>query len=172
MKKIIYSFFSVIIITGCTPLKDEIDVAKEEEAIIAVIEEETDAFRNRDFDRLAATLVQDKTNTRLAANKSGYSYYAGWGQISSRYKEYFQDNPEPMPGKHVKTNYQIKVYEESAWSLFDELVYGAEGEVTGKNVIVRFLEKVEGEWKIVYLSYVSTSSYEDEEDDGDEDEDK
>ena len=39
MKKIILSIFAVLLITGCTPPKEEIDIAKEEEAIKAVIEQ-------------------------------------------------------------------------------------------------------------------------------------
>ncbi len=171
MKKIIFSFLAVLVIPCCTPPQEEIDVAKEQEAIIAVIEEETDAFLNRDFDRLAATNVQDETNIRLAASESDYSYFVGWEQLSSAYKEFFRDNPESDSGKYVKTNHHIKVYEESAWDIFDEIRYDAEGEVSWKSIGVRFLEKVEGEWKIIYLSQVNTSSYEDEGEEEDDDED-
>ena len=128
-----------------------------------MIEEETDAFRNRDFERLAATFVQDETTIRLYAGQPGYSYYAGWEHISSGYKESIKNNPETNTGKHVKTNYRIKVYKESAWSIFDEVRYDGGGEVINKSIGVRFLEKDDGEWKIVYLSGVSTSSYEEEE---------
>jgi hypothetical protein len=163
MKKIIFSILALSLIAGSISGQKKIDIEKEKEAIIAVIEEETDAFRNRDFDRLAATFVQDETNIRLAAGQSGYSYYAGWEQISSGYKESFKNNPEPYTGKHVKTNYKIKIYKESAWSIFDEVRYDGGGEVINKGIGVRFLEKVDAEWKIVYLSGVSTSSYEEEE---------
>ena len=163
MKKIIFSMLALSLIAGNISGQKKIDIAKEEEAIIAVIEEETDAFRNRDFDRLAATFVQDETNIRLSASKSSYSYYVGWEQISSGFKESFKNNPEPYTGKHVKTNYKIKVYKESAWSIFDEVRYGGGGEVIWKGIGVRFLGKKDKEWKIVYLSQVYTSSYEEEE---------
>jgi len=46
--------------------------------------------------------------------------------------------------------------------VYDEIVSNSEGELIRKNISVRFLEKVDGEWKIVYLSYVNTTSYEEE----------
>ena len=53
---------------------------------------------------------------------------------------------------------------------FENVGYHSAGrftELTGQAVDVRFLEKVNGEWKIVYLSHVNFASYEEEkEDDG------
>ena len=49
MKKIIVSFFAICLIAGCTPPKEEIDVAKEEEAIKAVIKEEVAQWLDRDY---------------------------------------------------------------------------------------------------------------------------
>jgi hypothetical protein len=68
----------------------------------------------------------------------------------------------PMTLKFLKTNYKIKVYKESAWAVFDESVQNSDGEITSKNVGVRILEKVNGEWKIVFLGGVGTSSYDEE----------
>jgi ketosteroid isomerase-like protein len=167
MKKYVLTLFAIILLAG-TSCQEKIDIEKEKEAIKAVIEEETNAFLARDFDRLAATYVQDETNIDLRAGESGYGYYVGWEEIGSAFKELFENNPEPGTSKEVKTNYKIKVYKESAWTVFDNEVYNSEGELTGKSIHVEFLEKVNGEWKIVYLSIVNTSSYEDEEDDDDE----
>ncbi|GAH09147.1 unnamed protein product, partial [marine sediment metagenome] len=47
----------------------------------------------------------------------------------------------------------------------DQHSVGRFTELTGKGIDVRFLEKVNGEWKIVYLSSVDITSYEDEEED-------
>lgn len=66
--------------------------------------------------------------------------------------------------KNKKTDYRIKVYNESAWAIFNEdwdLDYQGET-LNFIGIGVRFLEKVDGEWKIVYMSEVNISSYEDE----------
>ncbi len=167
MKKYGLTLFALILLAG-TSCQEKIDIEKEKEAIKAVIEEETNGFMDRDFDRMAATFVEDSTNIRLSASKSGFSYYVGWEEISSLYKKYIENNPEPSTYKYVKTNYKIKVYKESAWAIFDEAVYDNEGEFIRKNISVQFLEKVNDKWRIVYFSLVNTTSYEDEE--GDEEE--
>lgn len=161
MKKYVLTLFALILLAG-TSCQEKIDIEKEKAAIIAVIEEETNAYYDNDFDRLAATYVQDETNIDLRAGKSGYGYGVGWEEIGSAFKEAIENSPEPDGSKEVKTNYKIKVYKESAWAVFDNEVLNSEGESIGKNVHVEFLEKVNGEWKIVYMSIVFTSTYEDE----------
>ena len=167
MKKYVFTLFALILLAG-TSCQEKIDIEKEKAAIISVIEEETNAYLARDFDRLVATHVQDETNVRLGAGKSGYDYVVGWEEISSGFKEAIENNPESDGSKEVKTNYKIKVYGESAWAVFDNDLYNSEGELTNKSIHVEFLEKVDGEWKIVYLSIINISSYEEETEEGEE----
>ena len=141
---------------------------KEKEDIIAVIEEETDAFIHRDYERWANTYVQDETTIRLSAGSNGYNFVNGWDDLNSSFKEAFEDSPN-LQVKAVKTNYKIKVYGNAAWVICDEKFVNSEtGEDIGGALIeARILEKVNGEWKIVYLSYINTTSYEeDDENDG------
>ena len=161
MKKYVLALFALILLAG-TSCQEKIDIEKEKAAIIAVIEEETNAYLARDLDRLAATYVQDETNIDLRADKSGYGIGVGWEEIGSDFKENFEGLSEPDGSKEVKTNYKIKVYPESAWAVFDNEAYNSEGELTNKSIHVEFLEKINGEWKIVYFSMVNTSSYDDE----------
>lgn len=62
--------------------------------------------------------------------------------------------------KEVKSNFKIKVYSESAWAAYDNEYYNEAGELINKGIHVQFLEKHKRDWKIVYLSIVSTDSYE------------
>ena len=167
MKKYGLTLFALILVAG-TSCQEKVDIEKEKEAIKTVLEEETNAARDSDFDRLAATWVQDETSIWLGTGKSGYTYGVGWKKIGSDFKEYFENNPESGTGKFENTNYRIKVYKESAWAIYDQVMYNSEGEVTWENIGVRFLEKVDGEWKIVYLSFVNTTSYEEEIEEGEE----
>ena len=162
MKKIIFSIFTLSLIAGSIYCQEKIDIEAEKEAIKAIIEEQTNAFIDRDFDRLAATHVKDETFIRLRASKSSYGYDVGWEDRSSILEELFKNNPV-VTNKFKNTNYKIKVYSESAWAVYDENWYDSEGESLGMNINVRFLEKTDGEWKIVYLSQVTTTSYEEEE---------
>ena len=156
MKNISFSILALLLIAGNANCQETIDIEKEKAAIIAVIEEETDAFLDRDFNRLASKYVQDETNIRVLAG-NGYWMSVGWDEIGSYFKKSITNSPEPRKYKLVKSNYKIKVYDDSAWAVFDQ-VKDKDGEVSERCLNVRILEKVNGEWKIVYLSAILGSS--------------
>lgn len=138
------------------------NVEKEKEAIKAVIEESTNAYKARDFDRMAAVWIQDESIVRLNSGKYGYSYSEGWDKIGEAYKKLFKEHPDAITNKYDKTNYKIEIYKKSAWVVHDELIYDSENEYQSKQFGVHLLVKMRGKWKIVYLSYVDTSTYEEE----------
>lgn len=156
MKKYLWILFALILMAG-TSCQERIDIEKEKEAIKAVILEESNAFNDRDFNRLAATYIQDETNIRMGASKSGYGYRVGWEDIGSAIKEYIEQNPDQVTRKVQLTDYKIKVYNGSAWIVFTD----DEG-----NIGARFLERIDGEWKIVFLNAINTTSYEVEVEEG------
>ncbi|MCK4343993.1 MAG: nuclear transport factor 2 family protein [Bacteroidales bacterium] len=161
MKKYLLSLIVLVLFAG-TSCQEKIDIEKEKAAIIAVIEEETEAFFDSDINRLGATHVQDETNIRLTATKSGYTYDVGWEKVKSFFLDYFENEAEPGDFKEVKTNYKIKVYGESAWAVFDNDYYNGEGELLSTSIHAEFLEKVNGEWKLVFYTSIYTSTWEDE----------
>lgn len=136
---------------------------KEKEAIIAVIEESTNAYKARDFERLSAVWIQDESIVRLNSGKYGYSYSNSWAEIGQAYKQLFEEHPDAITTKYEKTNFKIEIYKKSAWVVHDELIYDSENEYQYKQFGVHLLIKRKGEWKIVYLSYVDTSTYDESE---------
>jgi len=170
MKKFIYTILTLSLISGGSSCREEIDIEKEKEAIKAVIEEETNSYIENDYDRFAETYVRDKTFIRLNASKDeynyiegwGYNYIVGWEEISLAFRENSKGNPDPRLYRYENSNYKIKVYPQSAWAVYDEIWYDKDGELTEYNIDVRFLENVDGAWKIVYLSTVNTTSYNEE----------
>ena len=165
MKKNLLTLFALILLVG-TSCQEKIDIEKEKEAIKAVIEEETNAFFDKDYDRFAASYVQNESNIRLDAGKNGYWYIVGWEEMDSIFKQIFEKYPDPRKHYQVKTNYKIQVYKESAFAIFDNELHNSEDELIKTNIHVEFLEKVNGEWKIAYLSEIHTSSYEEEIEEG------
>jgi len=159
MKKHLFFLFAIILL-AVTSCQEKIDIEKEKAAIIAVIEEETEAFFDNDIDRLGALHVQDETNIRLTATKSGYTYEIGWEKVKSFFLDYFENEAEPGNFYEVKTNYKIKVYRESAWAVFDNDFYNGEGELLSTSIHSQFLEKVDGEWKHVGYTSIYTSTWE------------
>jgi len=159
MKKNVISLFVLALIV-CTSCQETIDFEKEKEAIKAVIENESNSYLAKNFDQQMKSFLQDESFVGITAGKNGYHYIQGWDEIMSGYKDSYESSPDPSTDKLEFKNYKIKVYTESAWAIYDQIKYDNEGEFINKNLQVRFLEKKDGEWKIVYLSVVFTTSYE------------
>ncbi len=156
-------FFSLslaILSTGC---EKAVDIEKEKAAIIEVINQETETYLARDFESMFATHVQDSLNMRLTAGADNYVFAEGWEDVS---KHMTGDETEDDlgPDLHIsveKSNYRMKLYPNSAFVVCDQKWSSDYGDdVTEiKSIQVRFLEKIEGEWKISFVSFIGTSGY-------------
>jgi len=153
---------TLLLLHALSSCQEKIDIESEKEAIIAVIEEETEAFFDYDIDRLGDKHVQDETNIRLTATKSGYTYDVGWETIRSFFLDYFENYGGQQGFYEIKRNYKIKVYGESAWVVFDNDYYNGKDELLSSSIHAEFLEKVDGEWKIVFYNSIYTSTWDDE----------
>lgn len=158
MKKMYLFMFAFALIASAYG-QEITDLDKEKEAIKAVILEETQSFFDRDFERYAATYKHDESIVDLRAYNASYSHVVGWEQNSTGTKEYLKNNPELVKNPEVKKNFDIHVYPNSAWAIFETEIYDQEGVLADEDIGVNFLEKIDGEWKIVYLSRVGVSSY-------------
>ena len=158
MKNYFCSLFAIILLAG-TSCQQEIDVEIEKAAIKAVIEGESNAAWAKDFDKQSGFFVQDESLLRLSADKNSFACREGWTQISSIYRGYYSRNPKPSTNKWEFSNYKIKVYKESAWAVYDAIWRDANGNFLAKHKSVRFLEKAEDKWKIVYMSWIDETSY-------------
>ena len=149
-----------LLFSGC---KVAVDEEKEKAAIIEVINTETEAYLARDFEAMFATHIQDSFNMRLTAGADNYIFLEGWENVS---KHMTGDETEDELGadRHIsveKSNYRMKLYPNSAFVLCDQKWTSNYGDdVTEINSIqVRCLEKIDGEWKISFVSFIGTSGY-------------
>jgi len=156
MKKLLFVIVTFLLCIGISA--KEKNNEKEKEAIKKVITESTNAYRARDFNKIAATFIHDETLVKTGAAAGGYGVNDGWKKISENYKRNFKNNPETASGKFEKVNFRIKVYAYCAWSVHDEIISLQEG-VKYKQVLTHFLEKHKGEWKIVYMANIRASSW-------------
>ena len=177
MKKIITSFFALLLIAGCTPPKEEIDVAKEEEAIKAVIKEEVAQFLDRDYISEAEFWKNADYVTSVHNMVNSHNLTVGWDSIFVLVKK-----ASEMEGWQHVTNFKvdqkdfnIKVYDKVAWAVYYVQHTGEyEGEPFDNSFSrVTFLEKVGDNWKIVLLTNtrLDPCKTDDAEDDQDEDDD-
>jgi hypothetical protein len=160
-----YTILSVLVIaalaiTGC---EKAIDYEKEKAAIIAVINQETEAYLARDFEACCATHVHDSLNMRLTAGADNYVFLQGWEEVG---KHLSGDATEDdlSPNLHItveKYNYRMKIYPQSAFVVCDQKwISSYDEDVTVINSIqVRFMEKIKDEWKISFVSWIGTDGY-------------
>jgi hypothetical protein len=146
--------------TGC---EKPVDFEKEKAAIIKLMEQETQTYIDRDFEAMYSTHLQDSLNIRLTAGKDNYVYAEGWEEVS---KHMTGDETEDDLGPNVhisvvKENYKMRIYPTSAFVVCNQKWTSQyEDDVVEINSIqVRFLEKIDGEWKISFVSFIGTSGY-------------
>ena len=134
-------------------------IENEKEAIVKVLQEETDAFIANDLERITATHIQDSTTTRISFGGKEVSIHKGWEEIEVLFKEYFKQNSTDSSWqnpRNYKDNIMIRVSGNSAWLVCDntwEYEYKKK-ERKFTNIQVAFFEKVNGKWRFSYDSYI------------------
>jgi hypothetical protein len=161
MKEISITFLLLIILLTFS-CNEKVDLEKEKAAIIEVLEAETVAFFDKDIDRLASFHIQDESNIRLTATKSGYTYDVGWDKIESFFLDYFENVMGPGAYYEVKKNYKIKIYDKSAWAAYENYYYDGNDQLLSTSIHTQILEKVNDEWKIVFYTSIYNSTWEEE----------
>jgi len=150
----------ILIFLFISACEKKLDIEAEKAAIIAVIENESNFSLARDFAKQSESFLQDESMVFLAASDNDFWFITGWEEIKAGYQFYYENDPKPIESHFTFSNYEIKVYENSAFALYDEIAHDREGKFLRKNISIRFLEKVKGEWKILYLGFVNATSFE------------
>ena len=119
MKKLFIRLFALIAVSSIFLLvgssyKEKADINKEEAAVKAAIQESSDAYHARDFNRMSAIWVHNESIVRMNAGPGGSNYNQGWKGRETFYKKLFKDYPELTGNREVNSNYNIKVYSQSA----------------------------------------------------------
>jgi hypothetical protein len=155
MRRYFLPLFILVLIIG-TSCQPKVNVEKEKEAILAVIQEEADALISMDKDRVFATHTQGSEEMRLELGVYGYRIYEGWNDIEALLGDYLEGEPSTN-AKISKENVQIKVAGTAAWLICDNIIQWGSGDETDgySNIQIAFLEKVQGEWKISFSAYYS-----------------
>lgn len=150
-------FFSAIALIAGTSCQPKIDVEKEKEAIMKVIQTESETARDANFEGLASCYVQDELNTRLNYSVNNYEVTTGWEKVKKILEGFTASTGQDYSGiKITKDNAVIKVTGNTAWLICDNNWKGTFGgtEVQNENIQVTFLEKVDGNWKISFAAWI------------------
>ena len=138
------------------------DDAKKEDtaAIMKLVEAETAAFYNKDYEAYANCWVREPYVRRMGWwTRGGVTDRRGWEEISHRLKQQMQDNPNPnrTAVEVRRENINLHVGTDMAWLTFDQYAPEAgepDMDMPGLSREMRVLEKHRGEWKIAYHCYI------------------
>ena len=152
------------LLTGCSlafqscekPLNEKV----EEDAIMKVIEEETDCFFRRDYDCWQDKFTHSEYSYQAWSNSDGtFDASVGWESIEKNLGKFIKENPSEAeePGSShpvvLRKNVRIKFYGNHAAHLtWDQ--YNSDRTQTYflRSKEVRLMEKVGDDWKIVNVS--------------------
>ena len=158
MKKSLFLLSTLVFFTFIS-CKEKIDVTKEKEAILKVLQEEGDAFAANDLQRILAVHITDSTATRLEQGTDSYEIYKGGDEINKMYEDYIKftstDSSWQNP-QNLKGNIIIKVVGNAAWVLCDNTWKYEYNNVAEEmsNLQIAFFEKVNGEWKFSFNAFL------------------
>ena len=134
------------------------DYEKERTEILRVIENESKAFWDKDYDEWANYWVHAPyIRTMGWWERGGITVVKGWEERGPRTQKHMEENPEPNPQNVVRENINMRIFENAAWVTFDQ--YGKDNgepdmDMPGLSRETRFLEKHSGQWKIVYVGWL------------------
>ncbi|MBN1132566.1 MAG: hypothetical protein JXR52_01470 [Bacteroidales bacterium] len=155
MKKILIS--SIVLISIVTfSCQTESSIEKEKQAIMSVIQNESEFARDGNVEGLVDLYVQDEYNTRIIVNPESYYTLSGWDTLGSFFEQYKDRDEMDLSGINVsKENPIIKIMGNKAWLICDNIWEGTyEGEyLKNESIQVTFLEKVNGSWKISFAGW-------------------
>ena len=158
MKIFVGTILAILIFAG-TSCQIAVNVEKEKEAIMAVLEEENAAMLAMDKERVFALHVQDNLETRLELGEYGFNTYSGWDEVSGLLGDALGGDGKLVGSNAVnrKENMIIKVTGNTAWLTCDNIwEWTTDGNKGGySNIQVTFLEKIKGEWLISFAAYYS-----------------
>ncbi len=137
-----------------------IDYAKEEAAIMAVIEGESKAFWDKDFTAFSGYWLQD-SSARIMGwwPDGGVTVNEGWEMIGPKIKQMMEDNPTPNPSaaRALRKNINIRIFKDVAWLTFDQYGFNTGDnafDMDGRSRETRVMEKHNGQWKIAYVGWL------------------
>lgn len=134
------------------------DDDKDRTEILNVIENESRAFWDKDYAKWASYWVHAPyIRTMGWWERGGITVVQGWDERGPRTKSHMLENPDPNPQNVARKNINMRIYENAAWVTFDQ--YGKDNgepnmDMPGLSRETRFLEKHNGQWKIVYVGWL------------------
>ncbi|MGI9530549.1 hypothetical protein [Lutimonas sp.] len=118
------------------------------EALIAVVEGETLAYMEKDYQKWASYWDHSEEVLRLDVSAAGFAQIRGWEKSGGSLETFFKENPEPIKSTFENSNYLIFHDMNLAWVAFDQSWTSESGEETVAKATITLVKK-ENTWKII-----------------------
>ena len=119
MRNFLLALFAIMLLAG-TSCTTETNIEKEKEAILGVLQQQSDAFLSGDLEKAFAAHTQDSLETRLELGAYGYNTFKGWDEIKSLLVDAAPGFIHPG-AVNTKENVIMKVMGNSAWLTCDNI---------------------------------------------------
>lgn len=150
----ILTFLTLNSIISCTEQTTEINentiskmdnFEQEKAAILAVLNDETKAAFNRDYEGWKTKWVHEAyvTKTYMDFSSNSMTETLGWEEIDDFVSTYIEEHPEPDPLPTLVDKINVRLFNTAAWVSYEQ--NDAE---RGLKRETRLMEKQNGQWKI------------------------
>lgn len=121
------------------------NLEKEKQAIIQVLNNETKAAFQRDYETWSKYWIHrnDISKTYINFSEDSFSESRGWEEISSFVETFIEEHPEPEPVPELLRDINVRVYGSGAWVNFEQ-----QDSLRGRKYETRLMEKDDDQWKI------------------------
>jgi len=149
MKIIVKISFIILFIALLAPAAS---AQNDKEAIKAVIEQETAAFMNVDYETWSGLWLKVPYAFWSYADSTGTSFIEGWETLNKTYADYFL-NAKPSKAEITNEWIEIRVFQNGAYAHFiQKVVDELDHDETSQ---IRILEKKDGKWKVVCVGAIA-----------------
>lgn len=129
----------------------KLDFEQEKAAILKVLNDETKAAFNRDYESWKAKWIHKAYVTKTYMNfaDSSMTETLGWNEIDDFVRTYIEEHPEPAPVPKLVDKIKVRLYGNGAWVNYeqDDAKLGIKRET-------RLMEKENGQWKIAGMQTI------------------
>jgi len=119
-----------------------------EETLKTVVEGETLAYMEKDYQKWASFWNHSDDVLRLDISEAGFAQTRGWDKSGGNLESFFIENPEPITSTFENSNYLIFYDKNLAWVAFDQSWTSQSGEKSVAKATITLVKKEE-DWKII-----------------------
>lgn len=134
---------------------------EDRDAVLRVIEAESAAYLEKDYDAWAACWAHAPYVRRwVSTTRRGVDTWDGWERQGRPMKRFMAEHPDPSTARYRRESVNIRVANDMAWATFDQHSSGGSGpeaDLPELNNELRILERHADGWKIVCICSLQRS---------------